>query len=227
MRTLGLMAGALIFGHVLGMSGQAAEVMLKSVDMEPPKELGESIRKLVATKAVQLSAGDKTLYQFWLVNELPVTSPPVSPAKGLESIAEITLLGVATVGEGLRDYKDNEIAPGTYTMRFSLQPKDGDHLGTSEFPYFAVLTPVKSDRELQSIKTYKALMKASGKSTATGHPAVLALRPPAAESGTTPTVDEPAPEHKALRLQLPAKASGAASTTPITLELVFEGKFKS
>jgi hypothetical protein len=140
---------------------------------------------------------------------------------------EVSFLGVAVLPESRRDYKDNEIAPGTYTIHFGLQPQDGDHLGTSEFPFFAVLIPVKSDSALDAIKTYKAMVKASGKGTASGHPIVLALRPPSGEGGGAPTITTPAPDLKAVRLTLPAKAPDSDQPANITFELVFEGKYKS
>jgi hypothetical protein len=205
----------------------AADVTLKVVEKEPPKEIGESIRKVLETKAIQLLQGDKPIYELWFRKDVPLKSKPETPAKGLQSLDEVTLLGVAVVAVPRRDYKDNEILPGPYTIRFSLQPQDGDHLGTSEFPFFAVLIPAKSDSALDAIKTYKAMVKASGKGTATGHPVVLSLRPPSSESGDTPNLTTPAPDHKAVRLKLPAKAPDSDQPSSIIFELVHEGKYKT
>ena len=72
------------------------------------------------------------------------------------------MLGAVSVGNGLRDYKDNEIAAGVYTMRFGLQPQDGDHLGSAEYPYFVVLIPAKNDTQLDGLTTFKAMAKAFG-----------------------------------------------------------------
>jgi len=206
---------------------QAADLTLRVSDQEPPKEAGEGIKKTLQSKAIEVLDGSTVVYQFWFRTETPLKAPPESAAKALQSLDEITLLGLARVGEGRRDYKDNEIVPGVYTMRFSLQPKDGDHLGTSEFPFFAVLVPAKSDAQPDSIKTYKAMVKASGKGTATGHPIVLALRPPSAQTSDTPGLTTPAPDHKAVRVKIPARASGSSEEISLTFELVVVGKFKS
>lgn len=226
MKNLGILLGmALLVRSAL--AATAADVTVKVTEKEPPKEVGDSIRKTLQPKVIELLQGDKPIYELWFRSQIPLKSKPDSPAKGLQAIDEVTFLGVAVLPESRRDYKDNEIAPGTYTIHFGLQPADGDHLGTSEFPFFAVLIPVKSDSALDAVKTYKAMVKASGKGTASGHPCVLALRPPSAEGGGAPAITSPATDLKAVRLTLPAKAPDTDQAVNITFELVFEGKFKS
>jgi hypothetical protein len=208
-------------------SAIAADSTLKVADKEPPKDVGESIRKALQPKAVQLFEGDKAAYEFWFRNEVPLKAKAEAPSKGLQAVGEMTFLGVAMVGEHQRDYKDNEIAPGTYTIRFGLQPQDGDHLGTAEFPYFAVLIPAKSDTEVDGIRKFKVMAKASGKATATGHPVVLSLRPPSSEDSPTPTLTSPTAGLKAVRLRLEAKALDSDQAGSIVFELVYEGKYKT
>jgi hypothetical protein len=202
-------------------------VTVKVTDQQPPKEVGAAVRKVLQSKAIQILRGDKPIYEFWFRNDVPLKSQPESPAKGLDALDEITLLGVAVVPEARRDYRDDEIGAGTYTMRFGLQPQDGDHLGTSEYPFFAVLIPAKNDTEPDGIRKYKAMVKASGKVTATGHPAILSLRPPSSEDGPTPALTNPAPAHTAVRIKLPAQAPGSSQPTSIVFELVVEGKYKT
>lgn len=205
----------------------AGEIILKVSGPEPPKELGASIRNAVSSQAIQLIDDGKPIFEFWFRNSVPLKGKPETSAKALDVIDEITLLGVARVGEGQRDYKDNEISPGVYTIRFGLQPKDGDHLGTSEYPYFAVLLPVKNDGELDAVKTYKVMVKTSGKSTATGHPCVLSLRPLSSQSGDAVMITKPAADHEAIRVKLPAQIPESAGAADLPFELVYKGKFKS
>src|SRR5207245_5678282 len=148
---------------------------------EPPRELVGLIGKALQPRAVQLLDGGKPVFEFWFRSEVPLKSKPASADKALDSLQETVLLGAVSVGSGQRDYKDNEIAAGIYTMRFGLQPQDGDHLGTADYPYFAVLIPARSDTALDGVTTFKALAKASGKETASGHPMVLSLRPTSAD----------------------------------------------
>ena len=179
---------------------------LKVTDKPVPKEVGPSIQKLIAPKSVQVGP-----FELWLVAELP--------GKSLESLKQATLLGVVSVPKSARDYRDDEIAAGVYTMRFILQPQDGNHLGTSELPQFAALTPAKLDTKPDGITDYKSLVKASSKETSTDHPMILSLRPVSSASGEFPRLEEPAPEHKSVRV----KVSGAEKTA-IVFDIVYEGK---
>ncbi len=200
----------------------AAELMLKVVDKEPPKELDATIRTKLQTKAVQLLEGDKPAYEFWFHAGIPVPSKPDSTVKALDAIRPATLLGVVAVSSDKRDYRDDELRAGLYTMRFALQPQDGNHLGTSEFNYFAVLTPAKIDNKLDGIIDYKTLVKASSKETSTDHPVILSLRPASSDEGGLPKLKTPAPDHKSVRVKLPAQAG--AESTALTFDVVYEGK---
>jgi hypothetical protein len=206
---------------------RAANVLIQVSETPPPREIGESIRNVLQPRAVQALEGGKASYQFWFRTDIPLKAKPESIAKDLDAIDETTLLGAATVAEGQRDYRDSEIAPGTYTIRYGLQPQDGDHLGTSEFPYFAVLIPAKSDPDLDGLHKFKSMVKASSKGTASGHPIVLSLRPLTTAPGDAPSLSKPAPDHQAIRLKLNGKPPGSDPAIPIGFDLVFRGKYKS
>ena len=216
----------LLFAFALVMvaaTGSAASLTLKVADKkEPPKELDPSITAKLQKSAVQLLDGDKPAYEFWFAAELPLTAKPASSAKALDAVKQATLLGAVSIPKALRDYRDDELAAGVYTMRLALQPQDGNHLGTSEFAWFAVLVPAKIDTKPDGITDYKPLVKASSRETATDHPVILSLRPPSSPDGDTPKLCEPAAEHKSVRVKVPAKF-GAEKTTLI-FEVVYEGK---
>ncbi len=199
----------------------AADYTLQIGQKAPPKETGESIRAVLQPKAIQLMNGDKAALEIWLRQEIPLKSKPASPKEALGAVGETTLMGVVAIQESLQDYKGNDIPKGTYTARLGLQPQDGDHLGTAEFPYFLVLIPADSDKELGGIDKFRPMVKASGKAIASGHPAVLSLRP-ADPGGKIPRLDEPAPEHNAIRLEVPGAAEGTKS--PIVFDVVYRGK---
>lgn len=215
----------LMFAFALMMAaatGSAASLTLKVVDKEPPKELDPSIAAQLQKSAVQMLDGDKPAYEFWFVAELPLTAKPASPAKALDGVKQATLLGAVSVPKALRDYRDDEMAAGVYTMRLALQPQDGNHLGTSEFAWFAVLVPAKLDTKPDGITDYKPLVKASSKETATDHPVILSLRPPSSTDGETLKLYEPAAEHKSVRVKVPAKFGD--EKTALVFEVVYEGK---
>jgi len=66
----------------------------------------------------------------------------------LAVLEEITYFGVVRVHERRKDFRNDDIEPGVYTMRLGILPTDGDHLGTSPHPYMAVLVPAQYDEGL-------------------------------------------------------------------------------
>ena len=219
-RTLCFSTGIALFGAASLAASSA--FTLKVVDKAPPAQLEAAIRANLQNKAVQLLNGDKPVYEFWLSSEIPLQSRTASLAKALDALRQTELIGAVEIHGDQRDYRDDELRAGLYTMRFALQPQDGNHLGTAEFSYFALLTPAKLDPKPDGITTYKALVKASSKETATEHPVILSLRPASSDAGELPKLNEPAPEHKSVRVKVPAKAGG--EKTSLVFEIVYEGK---
>ena len=223
MKTPLLFAGMLLWIVALDDS-TASDLTLKVADKEPPKELDAALRATLQSKAVQLLEGEKPVYEFWLSAEIPLESKPGSAAKALDTIKQATLLGTVSISGDKRDYRDDELHAGVYTMRFALQPQDGNHLGTSEYLFFAVLVPAKTDTKPDGITDYKALVKASSKETSTDHPVILSLRPVTSEEGEFPKLNQPAPDHKSVRVKVPASTGG--EKTGIVFEIVYSGKAK-
>src|SRR6266545_1644665 len=180
---------------------------LKVVDKAPPEELTSDIRAKLQGKAIQLLDGATPAFEFWLVSELPLASKSAGLAKALDSVGTATLLGAVKVSKQQRDYRDDPLPAGVHTMRLALQPQDGNHLGTAEFGWFAVLVPAALDPKPDAITDYKSLVKASVKLTVTEHPVILSLRP-ATEEGAEPKLFAPAEEHKSLRVSIPARVGG-------------------
>jgi hypothetical protein len=200
---------------------QAGDLTLKVADKEPPKELDASIRATLQSKAVQLLDGEKPAYEFWFCNEISLQSKPESAAKGLDALKQATLLGAVSVPKAKRDYRDDELAANVYTMRFALQPQDGNHSGTAEFLYFAVLVPAKLDTKPDGITEYKRLVKTSARETSTDHPVIMSLRPADSDTGELPRLQQPVPDHKSVRVRVPAKAGD--TKTSLVFEVVYQG----
>ncbi|MBI4662735.1 MAG: hypothetical protein HY735_28305 [Verrucomicrobia bacterium] len=203
------------------------EPAVKVVQKDPPAEVDSSLRKTVKPSAIQVLDGDQPVFEFWLSTEVALQSKPESAAKAMDAIKQSALLGLAVVNSDQRDYKDGELPKGVYTMRFCLQPQDGNHLGTAEFNYFAVLVQAKNDPKLESLANYKELVRASRKDTANDHPIILSLRPPSSTDGDLPKLSEPAPEHKSVRVKISARVAGTGEESSLIFELVFQGKGKT
>jgi len=201
---------------------KAADANLKVADKPAPKEISDSIRGVLQSKALQIGSGDKPSLEIWLRQEVPLKAKPSGDS--VNEIAETTIVGAVAVEEkGMQDYKGNDIPAGVYTARFGMQPQDGDHLGTADFNTFLVLIPADSDKDLNGLDKFKPMVKASGKATASGHPVVISLRPAQVEDGL-PKITEPAPDHKAVRVKIPGKIPGGSDKADVAFDLVFQGK---
>lgn len=206
---------------LLPLVAHAADVSVRVANKTFPGELSGEHQAMLQSQAIQVVDGEKTLMELWLAKEIPLQSKPASAATALNAVKPATVLGAVAVSAARRDYRDDEIPAGTYTMRFALQPQDGNHSGSAEFAYFGVLVPAKLDTKPEGIKDYKELMKASSKETSTDHPMVLSLRPVASPDPAPVKLNTPAPEHKSVRVRVPAKGP---ETKEIAFEIVFEGK---
>jgi hypothetical protein len=133
------------------------------------------------------------------------------------------LLGVVAVHRSRRDYRDDEVVEGVYTMRLGLQPQDGNHLGTSIYPYYALLVPAKRDAEVEGFIAHDPLVEASMEDTPTGHPMILSLYPVYSVEGDLPKLHEPEEEHQSVRVSIPAKVNGSDEETELVFDLVYKG----
>ena len=112
--------------------------------------------------------------------------------------------------------------PGVYTMRYGLQPEDGNHLGTSPHPYFAILIPAERDQKLNGIADHDDMVDRSMEDTAGVHPYILAMQPLAEDApGETPAVGEGEHDWQYVVVELPGTVDGNA--TPFKVAIVFEG----
>lgn len=202
----------------------AQSFTVKQEEKPVPSSVAAAVASHLATRALSLHKDDKPYLDVWWVKETPLNQETLDkPAAALDAIEETTLLGVVTVYEEIRDYRDEPIEPGTYTMRLGILPKDGNHMGVAEYPYFALLIPVEKDTQPEPLPSNKVLAERSGEGTPTSHARVLSLRPVANASDITPQVTVPAEDHRALRFTAAAKTKKNETRT-FALELVFEGK---
>jgi hypothetical protein len=143
----------------------------------PPKALGASIRNVLDAQGFRVR--DESGHPFidiWLRKGIPTSAKPAG-AKGtiqFPFFAEGELLGVCQIAGEVHDYRDQEIPKGVYTLRYGLQPVNGDHLGVSPFRDYTLLLPAAKDNSLD-LPPRKQLEERSAEAAGTSHPAVLML----------------------------------------------------
>jgi hypothetical protein len=156
---------------------------------------------------------------------VPAPGRPAGPQGAIlyPVLTEGELLGVIRyLGEG-HDYRDQAIAAGVYTLRYGLQPVNGDHLGVSTFRDYALVVPAAKDKSAADLAA-KRLEEQSAESAGTNHPAVLMLlaAPEGAQAAPSVAHDEALNTWGAV-VPLSLEVKGESAPVPLPIQLIFVG----
>ena len=181
-------------------------------DRPAPEEIAAPLRTRLAARANTVSAGDAML-DFWFVSALPVdgTGPP-----DWSRVAEGTLVGAVRVTGPFKEIRGKAVKPGVYTLRFGLQPQNGDHLGASPNREYLLLSPAAADTNPAPLG-FDGTVAISKQTIGTSHPAALSLDPPVATSAVLSPVTNDF-EHQGLVFEVSTSAGG-----PLRFGLILVG----
>jgi hypothetical protein len=139
-----------------------------------PDALSPSVKALLETNGVKATSGASTL-EFWWASHLPVSGGSAS----WSGVTEGALVGAVRITGAFREIRGRTIKPGVYTLRYGLQPQNGDHLGASPFREFLLVSPAAADVDPEPLG-FDAVVALSKQTTGVSHPASLSIDPPAA-----------------------------------------------
>jgi hypothetical protein len=123
--------------------------------------------------------GGAVLVEVWLAKAIPNEKPADQPrGSDFPTLPVGALVGVIRYAKAGGDFRGQPIQPGVYTMRFNLQPEDGDHQGASPRRDHVLLTPASVDADPNSRPGFDDLVAMSRKASGTAHPQVLFLMAP-------------------------------------------------
>lgn len=149
---------------------------------------------------------DKSTLDFWWVKGLPAAGG--SDAVTWAEVEEGALVGAVRVSADFRDVRGRVIKPGTYTLRYGIQPQDGDHLGASPNREFLLLSPAALDTDAAP-RGHEGSIELSKQTIGGSHPAIWSIDPPAAAA--THTVLSPHKTdlgHDAVIVEVPVARDG-------------------
>ena len=194
----------------------------------PPGALSSAVRGVLASEGFRfLDAKGKPFAEIWLRKAVPASEKPTSPKGPVQFpfLAEGELLGAMRfVAEG-HDFRDQTIAKGVYTLRYGLQPQNGDHNGSSEFRDFALLLPAAKDVAVVAIPK-KALEERSAESAGSSHPAVFVLltAPSTSAPAGAPTITrDDQKDTWGVVMPMNLEVKGASGPTPFSIQLIIIG----
>ena len=137
---------------------------------KPPAELAAGVSSRLAP-AARVAAGAATL-DIWLVDKLESSGGP-----GWSGVDSGTLVGALRVSGEFNEVRGKVVKPGVYTLRYGLQPQNGDHLGISTFREFVLISPAAIDTD-PKVLGFDGVVALSKEVIGTAHPASLSLDPP-------------------------------------------------
>lgn len=146
-----------------------------------------SVKKALAPTGYRVAVDDGSALDFWPPAQVQTSDKPREDAT--YPLAPSLFFGVIHFARNARDARGNAISAGTYTLRYGLQPNDGNHLGTSPTPDFLLLVPVAADTNPAQTYSFDQLVLLSQQVTGKRHPAPLNLVPADARQFPSVTID--------------------------------------
>jgi hypothetical protein len=208
-------------------AGWAQEsIKVTELKQPAPESIPAAVRSTLFAQGyrVQDQQG-RTLMDLWLRKETPSAEKPAGPKGPVQFpfLADGELIGVLQFATEGHDYRDQPIAKGVYTMRYGLQPVNGDHLGVSTYRDYSLLLPASKD-QVVAAPSRKQLEERSALSAGTSHPAIfLLLEAPADSSKSSPAVIRDAEKNTwsvVVPLSLKVKNDGEPVSYPVRLVVV-------
>ena len=180
--------------------------------------------EIQAPVAAQLKAGgvraaiDGVTLDFWWSAGVPLSGGSAAWA----DVAEGTLIGALKVSRAFRDIRGKTIKPGVYTLRYGIQPDNGDHLGVSPHRQFLLVSPAALDKN-PAPQGHDDTIELSKEAVGGSHPAVLSIDPPAGAAQPVLSIHKTDLDHQALIVEVPAVRGGQPAGT-LKFGIVLVGK---
>jgi hypothetical protein len=162
---------------------------------KPPADLAAGVASRLAP-AAKVAIGAATL-DIWLVQKLERSAG----GTGWANVESGTLVGAMRVSGDFKEIRGKAVKPGVYTLRYGLQPQNGDHLGISTFRDFVLLSPAALDTDPKALG-FDGVVALSKEVIGTAHPASLSLDPPEDAQGAALSVYKNELGHEGVVLQI-------------------------
>jgi hypothetical protein len=161
---------------------------LESSATPVPQDLAAPVQSALSGNALHITGASGPLCEIWLAKAIqPAATPDTSLGVNFGQIAPGTLVGAVKFDAAGGDYRGQPIKPGVYTLRYMLQPVDGNHQGVSPYRDYVLAVPAALDTD-GGVMTTDNLLKLSRKAAGTGHPSVWSLVPADSAPASLPAI---------------------------------------
>ena len=224
-RSLPLM-GLLLTGFLCPAVVRAEEYKLEALK-EGPAGLSPAVTEAISPTGLRLSGKDGVVCDLWLAKKIPLKSGFTPNIRIQYPFQNGQLIGAIRFPESTEphDFRGQSIKPGLYTLRYGLQPDDGNHLGTSEIRDFLCACPPDADKDPKRIEKIKDVFKLSAKAAGTTHPTIfLLLAPPEKAVEAAGVKVDADKEYVIISVNADGDAGGTASVVPLNVVVVGEAE---
>lgn len=185
--------------------------------------------QLTPTVSAQLKPGglrasiDGNTLDFWWSTGVPLTASGPAAWSG---VPEGALIGAVKIARDFRDIRGRVIKPGVYTLRYGLQPENGDHLGVSPFRQFLLISPAADDSD-PAPQGHDGTVELAKGSIGGSHPGVWSIDPPAATaSQALLSIHKTDLGHQSVIVEVPAARDGKPAGS-LKFGIVLVGKIEA
>jgi hypothetical protein len=168
---------------VIASSVALAAPKLETIGPCTDASVAEAVRAALSPQGYRVTFDDGSTAELWFRSQLPAGS--AKDGGGIYNLAESALVAVVRFAKPARDYRGQTVAAGVYTLRYELQPNDGDHLGTAPTRDFVLAIPAAADANPTASYTFEPLVALSRKTTQARHPSPWNLVAPDAKAFPT------------------------------------------
>ena len=189
----------------------------------PADELAPEIAKQLSPTGFKVMRSEtSTLCHIWLCKQWNV-------ADGFKPTAELQypfqqgqLVGVIQYKRRGEDFREQDVNRGVYTLRYALQPTDGNHEGTSATRDFLLVVKAEDDKSPEPMDVEK-LFAASKEAAESSHPGLLAMKSPSPEAKTEKPLIREQAEDEWWIISITGAAAVGDKASPLTMDVVIMG----
>ncbi len=197
----------MLLSLIIPFSASAAAAKLESIGPFADTAASESVRGAMEDKGYRVLMEDgSVICELWLRKSLPTSAKKDVSGAIYTQIPDSALIGVISFPKGGGDFRGQAVKAGAYTLRYSLHPIDGNHLGISPVRDFLVMVPVADDKDVDAQYKFEDLMKLSAKAGGTTHAAPLSLV--TYEGKAEPAISENEYEHVTFSAKMKTSSGG-------------------
>ena len=155
----------------------AQEYSVEVIDSAPEADevSAELAEQLAETGYLVRKGTSRTVCEIWFCRQWTVEPGFKVTEERLYPFSPGQLIGLLHFKRRGKDFRDQSVSSGWYTLRFGLQPTDGNHEGTSPTRDFVMLVNAEQDKPDKKWDL-KELLTVSADAAGSTHPALMCMQ---------------------------------------------------